>query len=109
MPRSNTLSRAIAMTSSSCRRPTAANTGWMWLQLGVGVVVWATTQIEQELDSVWFGWLWVDSTTAAHNIRDRQSHVNHRKVNRVRSCIGLNSFKLISVVPRKAMPEKLLL
>ncbi len=57
MPNSKTLSGALAITSSSCSRPTVANTGRMWLQLGVGVVVCATTQIEQELDSVWFGWL----------------------------------------------------
>jgi hypothetical protein len=44
--------------------------------------------MEQEADSVWLGWLWVDSTTAVHSIRDRQSHVNHRQVNRMRSCIG---------------------
>ena len=57
MPNSKTLSRAFAITSSSCSSPTAANTGRAWLQLAVGVVVWATTQIEQEFDSVWFGWL----------------------------------------------------
>jgi len=57
MPNSKTLSRAFAITSSSCSSPTAANTGRVWLQLAVGVVVWATTQIEQELDSVWLGWL----------------------------------------------------
>jgi hypothetical protein len=34
----------------------------------------------------------VDSTTAVHNIRDRQSHVSHRTANRIRSCIGLDSF-----------------
>jgi putative AlgH/UPF0301 family transcriptional regulator len=92
MPKSKTLSQAFAITSSSCSSPIAANTGRAWLQLAVGVVVWATTQIEQEFDSVWLGWLWVDSATAVHNIRDRQSHANHRKVNRMRSCIGLDSF-----------------
>jgi hypothetical protein len=48
--------------------------------------------MEQEMDSDWFGWVWVDSTTAVHNIRDRQSHVNHRTANRIRSCIGIDSF-----------------
>jgi len=57
MPNSKTLSRAFAITSSSCSSPTAANTGRAWLQPAVGVVVWAATQIEQELDSVWLGWL----------------------------------------------------
>jgi len=92
MPNSKTLSRAFAITSSSCSSPTAANTGRACVQLAVGVVVWATTQIEQDAASVLLGWLWVDSATAVHNIRDRQSHANHRKVNRMRSCIGLDSF-----------------
>ena len=88
MPKSKMLSRAFATTSSSCSRPMASKTGLTRLQLAVGAVLWATTQIEQAADSVVFGWLWVDSATAVHNIRDRQSHANHRKVNRIHSCIG---------------------
>jgi putative AlgH/UPF0301 family transcriptional regulator len=91
MPKSKTLSRAFAITSSSCSRPIASKTGRARWQLAVGAVLWAATQMEQEADSVWLGWLWVDSTTAVHNIKDRQSHVNHRPVNRMRSCIGLDS------------------
>lgn len=91
MPKSKTLSRALATTVSSWSRPIASKTGRAWWQLAVGAVLWATTQMEQELDSVLFGWLWVDSTTAVHNIKDRQSHVNHRPVNRMRSCIRLDS------------------
>jgi hypothetical protein len=81
-----------------------ANTGRAWLQLAVGVVLWATTQMEQEALSVLFGWLWVDSATAVHNIKDRQSQVSHREVNRIRSCIGLDSFQLISVVSPTQCP-----
>jgi hypothetical protein len=54
-----------------------------------------------------FGWVWVDSTTAVHNIKDRQSHVNHREVSRIRSCIGLDSFYPITVALHKAMLGKL--
>src|ERR1700730_6899295 len=108
MPNSRTASRAFAITSSSCSRPIAANTGPAWLELAVGVVLWATTQMEQEAFCVLFGWLWADSATAAHNIKDRQSQVSHREVKRIRSCIGLDSFSIITVVWRKAMPSKLL-
>jgi hypothetical protein len=38
-----------------------------------------------------FGWLWVDSASAVHNIKDRQTHASHRPVNRMCSCIGLDS------------------
>ena len=108
MPRSRTLSRAFAITSSSRSRPIAAKTGLAWWELTTGLALCATTQIEQEADSVLFGWLWVDSATAVHNIKDRQSHVNHRKVNRIRSCIGLDSFYRITVALRKVLPDKLL-
>ena len=91
MPKSKTLSRAFAMTSSSCSTPTAANTGRAWLELAVGAVLWATAQIEHDADSVLFGWVWVDSASAVHNIKDRQTHASHRPVNRMCSCIGLDS------------------
>ena len=91
MPRSENSNRAFAMTSSSCSRPIAANVGALWPELRVGLELCATTQIEQEALWILFGWLWVDSATAAHNVRDRQSHVSHRNVNRMRSCIGLES------------------
>ena len=74
----------------------------------MGAVLWATTHIEQEALSVLFGWLWLDSATAVHNIRDRQSHVDHREVNRIDSCIGLDSISIIRVVSPKATPGKLL-
>jgi hypothetical protein len=54
------------------------------------------------------GWLWVDSTTAVHNIMDRQSHANHRELDRICSCIGLDSFYLITVALHKAMRGKIL-
>lgn len=57
MPRSKTLSRAFAIASSSCSRPTVAKTGRAWLQLAAGVVLCATTQMEQDALSVLFGWL----------------------------------------------------
>jgi hypothetical protein len=91
MPRSETLSRAFVMTSSSWSSPTAEKMGRAELETAAGLALCATTQMEHELDSVWFGWLWVDSATAVHNIRDTQSHVNHRTENRIRSCIGLDS------------------
>jgi len=108
MPNSKKLIRAFATTSSSCSRPIAANTGLAWCDAATGTVLCATTQIEQEADSVLFGWLWVDSATAVHNIRDRQSHVNHRRVNRIRSCIGLDTFYSITVALHKQMLDKLL-
>jgi hypothetical protein len=43
----------------------------------VGLALWATTQIEQVIDPVRKGWLWVDSAVAVHNIRDKQSHADH--------------------------------
>jgi hypothetical protein len=52
------------------------------------VVLWAATQIEQDADSVWFGWLCVDSATAVHNIKDRQSHANHRNESRIVPAMG---------------------
>jgi hypothetical protein len=39
--------------------------------------------MEQELASVWLGWLWVDSAATVHNIKDRQSHAGHRLNKRI--------------------------
>jgi hypothetical protein len=97
MPKSTTLSRAFAITSNSWSRPIAAKTGLESLEMAVGAVLCATMQMEQDEPSVLLGWLWVDSATAVHNIRDRQSHVNHRPVNRMRSCFGVDSIQLITV------------
>ena len=108
MPKSKTLNRTFAITSFSCNTPIAAKTGRQWWKLTVGALLCATTQIEQAADSVLFAWLWVDSTAAVHNIKDRQSHANHRKESRIRSCIGLDSFQRITVASYKAMPGKLL-
>lgn len=55
MPASEKSNRAFAMTSSSRRRPTAAKTGAVWLELMVGLALCATMQIEHEADSVWLG------------------------------------------------------
>ena len=55
MPRFEKSNRAFAITSSSRSKPIAANTGAAWLELTVGLALCATTQIEQEADSVWFG------------------------------------------------------
>lgn len=52
MPRSKTLIQAFAITSSSCSRPIAANTGLTCMQLAVGVVLCAAMQIEQKELSV---------------------------------------------------------
>ena len=72
----------------------AAKTGLVWTELTVGLALCATTQIEQEDDSVWLGWLWVDSAATVHNIRDRQSHADHRNHERMKtdSCIGIDHF-----------------
>ncbi|MFZ0863043.1 MAG: hypothetical protein WB781_13175 [Candidatus Sulfotelmatobacter sp.] len=55
MPASEKSNRAFAMGSSSRNRPIAANTGAVWLELTVGLALCATTQIEQEADSVRVG------------------------------------------------------
>ena len=94
MPRSKAGSQARAMTSSSCSRPTAANMGAAWVQLGAGVELWATMQIVQELLSDCRAWLWVDSASAVQNIRDRHNHVNHLAVERIRSCWSKIQFSI---------------
>lgn len=109
MPASEMSSRAFARSSFSCSRPMAANTGLAWVQVGVGAVLCATIQIEQEELSLWLGWLWVASATAAHSMSERQNHVSHRPVNRMRSCIGIDSHQLITVASRRAMPVTLVL
>ena len=108
MPVSKRTSWAFATISSSCSRPIVARIGMTWLELAVGLALCATRQIEHEADSVRLGWLWVDSSTAVHNIKDRQSHVSHRPVNRIRSCNGLDSPQLITVASPKTMLGKLL-
>lgn len=55
MPRSENSNRALAMTSSSCSRPIAANVGALWPELRVGLELCATTQIEQAAASVLVG------------------------------------------------------
>ena len=55
MPRSEKSNRVFAITSSSCSSPTAANTGAAWLELALGLALCASTQMEQEADSVWVG------------------------------------------------------
>jgi hypothetical protein len=79
------------MTSSSCSRPIAENIGAAWLELTDGLALCATTQIEQEADSVRVRWLWVDSAATVHNIKDRQSHVDHLTHKRI---TYLNAFLL---------------
>jgi hypothetical protein len=55
MPISKTSSHDFATTSSSCSKATVAKTGRGWLELTVGLALCATTQIEQEADSVAVG------------------------------------------------------
>jgi hypothetical protein len=55
MPRSAKSNRDLAITSSSRSKPIAANTGPVWTELTVGLALCATTQIEQEADSVRVG------------------------------------------------------
>jgi hypothetical protein len=113
MPASERSNCAFARTFSSCRTPTVANTGAVVLELGAGLAVCATTQMEQEDDSVWLGWLWVDSAAAVHNMRDRQSHADHRPQKRIVRvlCIpasGLDSLEFIKVTSYHATCSTLL-
>jgi hypothetical protein len=62
--------------------------------------------MEQGALAVWLEWLCVDSASAVHNINDRQSHVNHRAVKRMRFCMG-RLVQLITVLARKAMVSNL--
>ena len=55
MPRSEKSNRAFATTSSSRNKLIAVNIGAAWPELAVGRVLCATTQIEQDADSVRVG------------------------------------------------------
>ena len=55
MPRSENSKRALARTSSSRKRPIAANTGVALLETKAGLALCASTQIEHEADSVAVG------------------------------------------------------
>jgi hypothetical protein len=83
MPASEKPNRAFATTSFSCSSPIAANSGVEWLEPAVGLALCATMQIEQEAASVWFGWLWVDSTATVHNSKDSASPADHRTHRRI--------------------------
>jgi hypothetical protein len=43
------------MTASSRSTPTVVKTGRTWVELTVGLVLCAATQIEQEAASIWLG------------------------------------------------------
>ncbi len=109
MPRSDHSNRALAMTSSSCRRPMVEKTGAESLELRAGRALCATTQMEQEALSVWVGWLWVDSAATVHSIRDRHSQADQRTQKRIGiPALGLECFQLITVIPAKAIMCRLL-
>ena len=55
MPRSEKSKWVFALTSSSRSKPIAANTGTVGLEPKVGLALCATTQIEQEADSLAVG------------------------------------------------------
>lgn len=55
MPSSEKSNRAFATASSSCSKPTAAKIGLAAAAPTVGLVLCATTQIEQEFAAVGFG------------------------------------------------------
>ena len=55
MPASEKSNRVRATTSSTCSVATAAKTGVAWLELIVGRVLCATTQIEHEELAFWLG------------------------------------------------------
>ena len=92
MPKSEKPRRGFGTKSCSEANPTAAKTGVVLGEIGAGLAVCATTQIEQEEPSVWLGWLWVDSTAAVHNIRDRQSQAVQRPHNRIDEEIFISCF-----------------
>lgn len=113
MPRSEKSNRAFATTSSSRSRLIAVNTGAAWPELAVGRVLCATTQIEQDEDSVRVGWWCVDSAAAVHTISERHNHVDHRIHKRIAyrttlSCFGIRLVQLITVIHRNATRTKLL-
>lgn len=107
MSRSEASSRALAMISFSCSRPIDAKTGLTWTELAVGLVLRATTQIEQEAAAVLLGWLWVDSTATVHNTKDRENHTIHRDIHRIRSCIGIDLHQLTTVAYLLTIASKL--
>jgi hypothetical protein len=109
MPKSEKSRRALATTFSSTKNPTAAKTGVPWLELTAGLALCATTQIEQDEDSVRLGWLWVDSAATVHTIKDRHSHADHRTQTRIEfPTSGLDSYELITVIRKRATSDKLL-
>jgi hypothetical protein len=55
MPASEKFSRALATTSSSSSTPTVARIGAVWLEMIVGLALWAATQMEQAAASVCVG------------------------------------------------------
>jgi len=55
MPKSEKSSRGLAVAISSCGRPTAAKIGVRCTEIGAGLAVCATTQIEHDAASVWLG------------------------------------------------------
>jgi hypothetical protein len=102
MPASEKSTRALAMTSSSCSNPTAANAGPVWPELTAGLALCATTQIEQEAASVLVGWLWVDSAATVHNIRDRQTHADHRIHTRMNFPLRVTLFSAYNGYPAQS-------
>jgi hypothetical protein len=60
------------------------------------------------VDSVRFGWLWVDSAATVHNIRDRQSQADHRTQTRIVFPLWVRCLELITVIRNAATSDKLL-
>lgn len=83
MPASENSNRAFTTTATSRRRPTAANTGAGWPEMIAGLALCAATQIKQDAESAWFGWLWLVSAATVHSIKDRQSSADHRTQTRI--------------------------
>ena len=122
MPACERSTCASAATSSVRSRLIAEKNGAAWPEVMLGLALCASTQIEQEADSVRLGWVWTDSTAAVHNIKDRQSQVDHFTQVRIcgskadrdapraprNSCFGLDSFELILVIQSQAREGKLL-
>lgn len=109
MPRSDAAMRGAVTTDSSWNTPTATNTGASCAMLVAGLALWATTQMLQVAASVALGCVWVDSTAAVHNIKDKQNHADQRTHKRMNfPALGLDSFQLITVICETAMPDKLL-
>jgi hypothetical protein len=72
-----------------------------WPESAAGLALCAATQIKQDAESVWFGWLWVDSAATVHTIRDRQSQADHRTQTRIISRFAIRLLRAYNGYPQR--------